>query len=225
MNHRSGSPSKPSKAKRAPATARGAKTRAKIIRAAETVFGGDGYERGSIADIAREADVALGTFYIYFPDKKSAFIELVDELGRKLRRDLGAATAGLEHRVAVERAGLRAFLEFTASHRGLYRIVRQAEFVDEPTYRRYYEGIAGRYAEALERAMDDGQIRRLDPETLAYCLMGLADFLGMRWVLWGQEDDDVERTLAAAASFLEHGLAAAPAPAPRRSRPRKGTAP
>lgn len=32
-----------------------------------------------------------------------------------------------------------------------------------------------------------GEIRRLDPECLAYCLMGIADFLDMRWALWEDE--------------------------------------
>lgn len=207
MNHHSGS-----SAKRKPATARGAKTRAKILRAAETVFAERGYEHGSIAEVAKEAQVALGTFYIYFPDKKSAFTELVDELGRKLRASLREATAELEDRLEIERVGLRTFLDFTTDHRGLYRIVRQAEFVDEPTYRRYYTSLAEGYAQALSRAMDKGQIRDLDPETVAFCLMGLADFLGMRWVLWKQAGDDIERTLDSAVKFLQHGLAVAEPP-------------
>ncbi len=213
MNHHSGS-----SAKRKPATARGAKTRAKILRAAETVFAERGYEHGSIAEVAKEAQVALGTFYIYFPDKKSAFTELVDELGRKLRASLREATAELEDRLEIERVGLRTFLDFTTDHRGLYRIVRQAEFVDEPTYRRYYTSLAEGYAQALSRAMDKGQIRDLDPETVAFCLMGLADFLGMRWVLWKQAGDDIERTLDSAVKFLQHGLAVAEPPqsSPRR---------
>jgi hypothetical protein len=36
--------------------------------------------------------------------------------------------------------------------------------------------------------MRAGQVARLDPETLAYCLMGIGDFLGMRWVLWEERD-------------------------------------
>lgn len=215
MNHHSGSP-----AKRKPATARGAKTRAKILRAAEAVFAEKGYEHGSIAEVAKEAQVALGTFYIYFPDKKSAFTELVDELGRKLRESLREATAELEDRLEIERVGLRTFLDFTTEHRGLYRIVRQAEFVDEPTYRRYYLSLADGYAQALSRAMDKGQIRDLDPETVAFCLMGLADFLGMRWVLWKQPGDDIERTLDSAVKFLQHGLAMAEPP---QSSPRRKT--
>ena len=82
--------------KRKPATSRGARTRSKLLRAAEAVFADKGYEHGSIADIAMTAQVALGTFYVYFPDKKAAFIELVEELGSLLRDALSAAIADID---------------------------------------------------------------------------------------------------------------------------------
>src|SRR5262249_43306149 len=151
---------------------------------AEEVFGGRGYEAASIVDITRTAGVAQGTFYLYFPSKKAVFAELVDELGAMLRRTLAAAVVELNDRLEVERAGLQAFLVFVQQHRNLYRIVRQAEFVDEELYRAYYRKLAKGYEEGLARAMKAGQVRKLDPEAVAYALMGIFDFLGMRWVLW-----------------------------------------
>lgn len=167
-----------------PATARGQRTRQKILAAAEEVFGERGYEAASIVDITRSAGVAQGTFYLYFPSKKAVFAELVDELGSMLRRTLAAAVVELDDRLAVERAGLQAFLVFVQQHKNLYRIVRQAEFVDEELYRAYYRRLAKGYEEGLARAMKAGQVRKLDPEAVAFALMGIFDFLGMRWVLW-----------------------------------------
>ena len=190
-----------------PATARGHRTRERLLRAAENVFGERGYERSGIADIAGGAGVALGTFYLYFPDKKAVFIELVDELGTRLRHELTEATEGLEERIDIERAGLRAFFGFVTRHRALYRIVRQAEFVEEEVYRRYYTTLGGAYAAALQRAMHERQIREMDPECLAYCLMGLADFLGMRWVLWEGDNVDLDRVVDNAMEFITKGLA------------------
>lgn len=189
-----------------PVTAKGFRTRERLLRAAESVFAERGFEQSSIAEIASRAEAALGTFYVYFPDKKSVFIELVDELGQRLRHQLSEATAGLEDRLAVERAGFFTFFDFITEHRGLYRIVRQAEFVDEPTFRRYYHQFARGYVAGLEQAMDAGEVRRLDAEAIAYCLMGMADFLGMRWVMWQSDGDDVQRVLESAVSFMHHGL-------------------
>ncbi|NMO17339.1 TetR/AcrR family transcriptional regulator [Pyxidicoccus fallax] len=195
-----------------PVTPRGQRTRAKLLKAAESVFGEKGYERASIADITRKGGVALGTFYVYFPDKQSIFVEVVDELGTRLRRLIGESTAGCANRMEVEREGLRTFFQFVRQHPNLYRIVRQAEFVDEACYRRYYDRFAKGYVRGLTQAMDDGEVRRMDPEALAYCLMGIGDFLGMRWILW-EDNPGMERVLDTAMNLIQHGLDSGAAPA------------
>ena len=167
-----------------PATARGQRTRHKLLEAAEEVFGTRGYDSASIGDITRTAGVAQGTFYLYFPSKQAVFAELVRELGNMLRRTLTDSVRGIEDRMQIERAGFEAFLKFVQEHKNLYRIVRQAEFVDEELYRDYYRRIADGYREGLARAMRNGRMRKLDPEAVAYALMGIFDFCGMRWVLW-----------------------------------------
>ncbi len=53
--------------------------------------------------------------------------------------------------------------------------------------------------------MEEGQIRRLDPECLAYCLMGIGDFLDMYWVLWDGEvlpEEAFENVMA----FIRYGI-------------------
>ena len=204
MNHDSSSP-----ARLPPVTARGQATRLRILRSAEVVFGQKGYDGASIAEIRRLADTALGSFYVYFPDKKAAFVELVDSLGARLRSDSAAAVAGIDDRLAIERAGLRAFFAFAGQHRRLYRIIGQAEFVDEEVFRRYHERLADGYIRGLELAMAGGQIRKLDAEVLAYSLMGMADFLGMRWVLW-EDDHDIDGVVDTVMELLRAGIALPP---------------
>lgn len=50
--------------------------RAKIIASAEALFVAQGYTGTSIADVAREADVAVGTVYRLFPDKPALLAAL-----------------------------------------------------------------------------------------------------------------------------------------------------
>jgi AcrR family transcriptional regulator len=188
-----------------PPTLRGQRTRQKLLEAAEAVFGELGYEGAAISEITRAAKVAQGTFYVYFPDKKAIFTELVKNLSQRLRQTISEAVGELTDRLEIEEAGLRTFFAFVRDHRNLYRIVRQAEFVDEELYRWYYRELALGYTLGLEKAMRHGQIRRMDPETLAFCLMGIGDFLGMRWVLWekGEIPPKVFETMM---SFVRFGL-------------------
>jgi AcrR family transcriptional regulator len=116
------------------------------------------------------------------------------------------AADGAGDRVEAERAGFAAFFDFIAQHRSLYRIVRQAEFVDQALFREYYLKMADGYSAGLRAAMDRGEIASVDPEVLAYCLMGIGDFLGMRWVIWG-DDAIPAHVFEAAMQFIQHGLA------------------
>jgi AcrR family transcriptional regulator len=61
-----------------------AERRLELLRAARDVFATKGYHDAKIDDIVAAAKVAKGTFYLYFPDKRSVFEELVDGLFGKL---------------------------------------------------------------------------------------------------------------------------------------------
>lgn len=167
-----------------PATARGEATRRKLLEAAELEFGERSFHVASISSITRRAGVAQGTFYLYFPSKEEILRELVRYMGRELRRSLSAATEGGRDRLEIERLGLTAFVEFSLAHENLYRVVMQSQFVDEQIYREYYLTLAGAYSTALERAQEAGEIRAGDAESLAWALMGVAHFLGLRFAIW-----------------------------------------
>lgn len=194
---------------RKPVTSRGRRTRRKILEAAEEIFGEKGYHETGVVEITQRAGVALGTFYVYFPDKKTAFIELITELSHSLRREIAKSIEGISDRIEAERAGFRAFLAFVSAHRNLYCLIRQAEFVDEEIFRWYYRRFAEGYVRGLAQGMDAGQVRSLDPECLAYCLMGIGHFIGLRWAIWGDKTLP-EEVYESMMSFIEHGLAPRP---------------
>jgi AcrR family transcriptional regulator len=186
---------------------RGEITRQRILEAAEAVFGELGYYEASISEITRRAGVAQGTFYIYFRTKRDIFVELVKDLGRRLREASASATAGLSNRLEIERQGFKAFFRFAAAHRSVYRIVEEAERVAPEAAQEYYQSISRGYARGLRAAMEAGEIRRMDPEALAYALMGIGHFLALRWIVWPQLPNAPE---FAAASEARAARAAAP---------------
>lgn len=192
-----------------PITARGEATRQRILDAAEAEFGENGFVRTSIAAIVNRASVAQGTFYLYFPSKDDVLRELVRDMGRRLRHALTEATAGISHRLEVEKAGLEAFVRFALDNQNLYRVVMESQFVDESIYREYYQTLADAYIVNLERAQQRGEIARASPEAQAWALMGIAHFLGLRYAIWRQQPPPAE-VMEATFALLERGLAAAP---------------
>jgi AcrR family transcriptional regulator len=189
-----------------PLTHRGRETRQRVLEAAERVFGEVGFHDASIARIVQEAGVAQGTFYLYFPSKRDVFVAVVDYLAGELRKEIQPAIAGLQSREAVEREGFRAFFRFVAKHPLSYRIVRQAEFVDPDAYRRYYRNLARGYARGLRHAAGTGEFRALDAEAVSYALMGIGDFIGLRYILWQDPGYVPEAVLETVMQFVLYGL-------------------
>lgn len=165
-------------------TARGKATLEKLLAAAEAVFGEKGFHDSTIHDITTAAGMGQGTFYFYFPGKLELLRAVVMELSRQLRQETSEAAARGSTRLEAERLALDAFFRFAGKHRNLYRLIRTAEWVDPGLGRQYYETFARAYARVLERSQASGQLRPLDPETTAYCLIGVAEALHMRWMEW-----------------------------------------
>jgi AcrR family transcriptional regulator len=178
-----------------PLAARGQRTRARLLEAAEKVFSELGYNDASIVKITEAAGVGQGTFYLYFPGKAEIFDCLVRDLNRRVRRTMSEAAEKGETRIQAELNGFHAFFRFTAEHPALYRIIRQAEFASPETLQFHYDRLVESYVAALEQAMDAGEIARRDPEVLAWALMGIGELIGMRYILWAGRDDVSQHVL------------------------------
>jgi AcrR family transcriptional regulator len=165
-------------------SARGTRTRQRLLEAAESVFAEHGYHDASIVKITEAAGVGQGTFYLYFGSKQEVFDELVRDLNRRVRHAMKEASSQGATRLEQELLGFRAYFRFTAEHPALYRIIRQAEFVSPEMLRYHYDRLSAGYVEALREAVQRGEIAELDPEVAAWALMGMGELIGMRWILW-----------------------------------------
>jgi TetR/AcrR family fatty acid metabolism transcriptional regulator len=64
--------------------------KAQIIRAAEECFMKKGFHKTTIDDIARKANLAKGTIYLYFKDKEDIFIAFYWALTRQYSKEMSA---------------------------------------------------------------------------------------------------------------------------------------
>ncbi|KAA3628251.1 MAG: TetR/AcrR family transcriptional regulator [Proteobacteria bacterium] len=188
-----------------PKTARGQRTLRNLLDAAALEFGSKGYHDASVAGITSKAGIAQGTFYIYFSSKEEIFRELVLDLGRTLREELSANVAGAPDRLTAERQGLGYFIQFVRDHPHLYRIVMEAQYVDESAFRKYFTDFASAYSVKLQRALVQGEIRSGPTDERAWALLGISLFLGLRYGLWGHERP-VDEVVDAVMDLVEHGL-------------------
>ena len=103
-----------------------ARNRSEILDAARRVFVEIGYDAATVRDIVAQTELAPGTFYNYFPDKRSVLVELIREsgaLGTRLVREARARAKTLEEFVYN---GFRAYFEFIGSHdRSMFELMRR----------------------------------------------------------------------------------------------------
>ena len=172
---------------KAPKTQRGRRTRNRLLEAAEIEFGRKGFHEASISGITYRAGVALGTFYTYFESKEQVFRALVRYMSRRTRERIAEKVVDAPNRLAAERLGIEAFIEFARRHKSIYRIITEAEFVAPEEYREHYKGFGAAYEANLKEAAGRGEIRSGDFETWSWAIMGSIVFLGMRYAEWDDQ--------------------------------------
>ncbi|HEX2087190.1 MAG TPA: helix-turn-helix domain-containing protein [Solirubrobacteraceae bacterium] len=164
--------------------------REQLLAAAREVLAENGYERTTVSSIASRANVAQGTFYLYFPSKES----LPGALALELSRALGAATArvssedheGLDDAIAALQEAVQAAARDFAdvlpiANRGYELAEEFGEWLTltEP-WRVQLEAF-------LMRLQERGQIEpSLDVVTTAYVLRDLLDRTMKARVLFGE---------------------------------------
>lgn len=78
----------------------------------------------------------------------------------------------------MEREGIKAFIKFAYEDPLSYNIIWESLFINREIFQDYYEQFAQRYILGLEAAKTD--LEEIDLETLAYILMGIANFVGLQ---------------------------------------------
>jgi AcrR family transcriptional regulator len=185
---------------------RSEQTRARILDAAEEVFGEHGYHGASIVEITKRAGHGLGTFYLYFPSK----IEIYRHLLRARQHDFieaaRAATAGTSDQRSVVRGAFRVFFDWIAERPAIMRLLREAEFVDPSLLEDLYRAPAEEYRKRLARARELGYLADTDPEVLAWCIMGMTEFVVLRFIIWGEEKSMTDEQFDAFAEIVVRAL-------------------
>jgi len=133
-----------------------AERRLELLRAARDVFATKGYHAAKVDDIVARASVAKGTFYLYFPDKRSVFVELVDGLFSRL----GAAILTVDPRGDIEaqvKHNIRGIVAVLLDDPALTQLLLSFAPGLDPAFaekiRSFYEGVKT----LLQLSLDEGQ--------------------------------------------------------------------
>lgn len=144
-----------------PSTARGARTRAKLIKAARVEFERDGYLDARLVDITTEAGTSAGSFYTYFDSKEEIFAAVLGEVEEEMLHPAVREIADGDDPVAVIRASNRAYLESYQRNARFMQLLDQVASIDDS-----FRELRRRRGEAFTRRNARG-IRDLQARGLA----------------------------------------------------------
>src|SRR5580704_121999 len=146
-----------------------------LLRAARDVFATKGYHDAKVDDITALAKVAKGTFYLYFPDKRSVFSELVDLLFQRL----GMAILKVDPAADVDaqiKHNIRAIVAVLLDDPALTRILLSYATGMDPAFvtkiRSFYDGVKAMLAASLSEGQRLGIVGAGDTKRLATFTVG-----------------------------------------------------
>jgi AcrR family transcriptional regulator len=201
--------------------------RQQILDAARDVFARRGYAPSTIDDIAAEAGVARGTFYLYFVDKRAVFAELVDRFAARLASAIERIVTDDPGRSVADQvlANIRAIFGVCLAERSMTKILFTDAVSIDPEFERklgtFYDGVVKLLTESLKDGQTLGIVRDGEPRVLAYLTIGALKELLYQAVTLGLAEESADVLTQQMYSFLGRGyLLAEPRPS-ARERPRR----
>jgi AcrR family transcriptional regulator len=154
--------------------------RRQILAAAKIVFAEAGYHGASIHAIIERAQIARGTFYLYFQSKAAVFDSILDQAMADLR--------GRLHRIEVDDPSapppqvqlhnqVVSTLEYIVDDRPLATLLMSAGHTPDvdasERLEMFFSEVRDLLRRALETGMEIGLVRRCQPELVAAAMLGM----------------------------------------------------
>jgi len=159
------------------ASKRKAEKRERLLAAAKKLFISRGYHETRPQDIAREADVAHGTFYSHFNDKREIFLAFASEAQSDLTEYCQTHIPKIKNFEEYLHYSLTAIQEFAEQNPGLLRSALVDTKVFDPTDStgKVVRGkFASGFIKVLKIADEKGELHDdVDPELMGYAMMGI----------------------------------------------------
>lgn len=184
-----------------PRTQKGARTRARIIDAAKSVFEEQGFLDARISDIAARAELSHGSFYHYFDSKEDVFLEVAAAQEQRFSRNsiLGSDIAETTLAASVTeglRLALHSFLEEYRAEARIISVIEQVSRYHEPVreirqqrFADYLHQAEGAIAELQRHGLSDPD---LDPAIVATVLIAMVTRFAELWLAQGSLEIDFD---------------------------------
>ncbi len=183
----------------------------KILQAAIKVFSEKGFYNSRVSEIAKEANVADGTIYLYFKNKDDILISLFEEEFGKVVRNMRAELAREKDALQKIKRFAITHLSIVFHHPHLAEVmgveVRQStkfmkEYINQP-FIEYLNIIRSVVIEGQEK----GLLRKdLTPGVMKRALFGALDEMARYWVLSTKKKHSIDEAALQISDIFIRGM-------------------
>ena len=165
--------------------------RADILRAATRVFAERGFHKATMSDIAKQAEYAVGTIYLYFKDKQALYLALTDEKLDELIKRVKDRIARSHGSMEKIRALIDEELTYFEENEDFFRIYFSQRSLDrwaikDKPSRETMEKMMkflDYISEIIKKAQEEKVIKsELDPKRTAHLLGGMIRSVLIPWL-------------------------------------------
>ncbi|NLA58554.1 MAG: TetR/AcrR family transcriptional regulator [Firmicutes bacterium] len=157
--------------------------RERIKQAALEIFSSQGYANTTVQQIAERARVGKGTFYTYFATKEDVLTDLLTEGLNNMGQHIEKKIRTIQGSVAKLRAIVREQLRYFHEHQSLCRLITREVWghsdQSSPLAQRVRSSYLKMLQEVVEKGIKDGELRSLDPQTVATALYGMVSMVAL----------------------------------------------
>jgi len=169
----------------------------RILDAAIRVFARKGFYNSTIADVAKVAEVAEGTIYLYFKNKDDLLISIFEHSMDLFIQEVSRELQGVQDPKDKLKKFLSLHLQLVQKNPELAQVL-QIELRQSSKFMKEYEG--GKFSEylnlvraILEEGQEKGVFRKdLEPRILRRAIFGAVDELALEWLLMPKKKYSLE---------------------------------
>jgi TetR/AcrR family fatty acid metabolism transcriptional regulator len=166
----------------------------KILRAAIDVFARKGYFAARMTDVAKSAEVADGTLYLYFEGKEHLLLSIFDDVLSRFIERLREEIEPLGDPLEKLRVMVRLHLETLGRDRALAHVLQIETRHSRRFMSVFTRGRLGEYLNLVRSIIEEGQElgtfrRDISPGLATNVVFGAVDELVMSWILADQPGD------------------------------------
>lgn len=185
----------------------------KIIQAATHVFAQKGFYNSKIADIAKEAQVADGTIYLYFKNKDDLLISIFESSIDNFTSEVQKIVETIQNPVEKLHRFIWLHLELVRLNQDTAQVL-QIELRQSSKFMKEYAATKFRdYLDIIARILQEGQEQgvfksAMNPAIVKRAIFGAVDEMALEWVLMKKKKYTMEEVAEQLCAMFIDGLKA-----------------